>query len=341
MFHELLVARIVEETPEANSIVFDVPPALVRQFEYRAGQFVTLELQVGGERLRRCYSLASSPDCEREHKITVKRTTGGRVSNWLNDCLRVGDVLSVMPPEGRFVMDGRDAPLLLFAGGSGITPVISILKSALTTTRRAATLVYANRNRSATIFAGELGRLQAAYPARLTVCHRFDDIDGPLDEATVRATVAGRPNASCFLCGPGPFMTLVQRGLGEAGIAPENVLVERFTIVPSGALPPTEEPVGRAAGPPEFVDVELRGQRRRIPYVAGKTLLQVARDAGLDAPYSCEEGFCGTCVSELLDGRVTMAVDDALSADEKRRGMILPCQSRPVTMRCSFRFVDT
>jgi len=341
MFHELSVARIVEESREAKSIVFDVPPSLARDLQYRAGQFVTLELQVEGERLRRCYSLASCPDCEREHKITVKRTAGGRVSNWLNDRLRVGDVLSVMPPEGRFVMDGRDAPLLLFAGGSGITPVISILKSALATTRRAVTLVYANRDRGATIFAEELGRLQQAYPGRLTVHHRLDDVDGPLDEAAVRAIAVRQPDASCFLCGPGPFMTLVERALGSAGIAPENVRVERFTIAPSGARPPAEEPAGTESARPEFVDVELRGERHRVPYVAGKTLLQVARDAGLDAPYSCEEGFCGCCASDLLEGRVTMAADDALTAQEKRRGMILACQSRPVTARCSFRFVDT
>jgi 3-ketosteroid 9alpha-monooxygenase subunit B len=342
MFHELSVARIVEETREARSIVFDVPPSLARELEYRAGQFVTLELEVGGERLRRCYSLASCPDCEGEHKITVKRTAGGRVSNWLNDRLRVGDVLSVMPPEGRFVMDGREAPLLLFAGGSGITPVISILKSALTTTRRDVTLVYANRDRDAAIFAGELERLEQAYPGRLTVHHRLDAVHGVLDEAAVQAIASRQPGASCFLCGPGPFMALVERALGAAGVAPENVRVERFTIAPSGARPPADDrPAEPTSAQPEFIDVELRGERHRVPYVAGKTLLEVARDAGLDAPYSCEEGFCGCCASDLLEGRVTMTADDALSAEEKRRGMILACQSRPITARCAFRFVDS
>lgn len=337
MFHELPVARIVEETPEAKSIVLGVPPGLAPELEYRAGQFVTLELELEGERLRRCYSLASSPDCESEHKITVKRTAGGRVSNWLNDHLRVGDVLSVMPPEGRFVLDDRAGPLLLFAGGSGITPVISILKSALTSTRRAATLVYANRDRRATIFAEELDRLQEAHPGRLVVHHRFDTVHGVIDEPAVRTIASKQKDASCFLCGPGPFMALVERALVAAGVPSEHVRVERFTLATPAASPAAVA----IEGQPEFIDVELRGERHRVPYTPGKTLLQIARDAGLDAPYSCEEGFCGCCASDLLEGRVTMAADDALSTEEKRRGMILACQSRPVTARCAFRFVDS
>lgn len=342
MFHELPVARIVEETDEAKSIVFDVPPTLAAEFAYRPGQFVTVEVECDGERLRRCYSLASCPDVEREHKVTVKRTRGGRVSNWLNDRLRPGDKLAVMRPEGRFVLDARDAPLLLFAGGSGITPVISILKSALTTTRRSATLLYANRDRGATIFAAELERLQHAHPGRLTVHHRLDEVHGLLDEPTVRVLAAAHPDASCWLCGPGPFMTLVERALVDSGIPPERVRVERFTIATPAATSPTSPmPAAAATEQPEFIDVELRGDKRRVPYVAGKTLLQVARDAGMDAPYSCEEGFCGCCASNLLEGKVVMTADDALTTEEKRRGMILACQSRPITARCSFRFVDS
>jgi 3-ketosteroid 9alpha-monooxygenase subunit B len=340
MFHDLPVARIVEETREAKSIVLDVPPSLAAEFAYRPGQFVTVEVECDGERLRRCYSLASCPDVEHEHKFTVKRTRDGRVSNWLNDRLRPGDKLRVMRPEGRFVLDARDAPLLLFAGGSGITPVISILKSALKTTRRPATLLYANRDRGATIFAAELERLQHAHPGRLTVHHRLDDVHGLLDEPTVRAIAAGQPDASCWLCGPGPFMALVERALVGAGIPAEHVRVERFTIATPAATSPAPPAQPSGAEQPEFIDVELRGEKRRIPYVAGKTLLQVARDAGMDAPYSCEEGFCGCCASDLLEGKVTMTADDALTAEEKRRGMILACQSRPVTARCTFRFVD-
>jgi 3-ketosteroid 9alpha-monooxygenase subunit B len=136
-------------------------------------------------------------------------------------------------------------------------------------------------------------------------------------------------------------MALVERALVGAGIPAERVRVERFTL----ATPAERPAVDASAAPgrveqPEFIDVELRGERHHVKYVPGKTLLQVARDAGLDAPYSCEEGFCGCCASDLLEGRVTMTADDALTAEEKKRGMILACQSRPVTARCAFRFVD-
>jgi len=359
MFHPVRVARIVEETADAKSIVLDVPPALAADFAYRAGQFVTVEVELGGERLRRCYSLASSPDCDGEHKVTVKRTRGGRVSNWLNDALRVGDVLSVLRPEGRFVLDGGTGPLVLFAGGSGITPVVSLLKTALGTTQRRVTLLYANRDAGSVIFAEELARLERAHPGRLRVVHRLDDAHGLLDEDAIRALVAEQRDASCYLCGPAPFMAVVEDALSVAGVPEDRVRVERFVFKPASLREPgSDNPLAssrgmftpHANGPappapdgaeiPDFVDVVLQGQQHRVPYVAGKTLLQTARDAGLDAPYSCEEGFCGCCASNLLEGRVVMAADDALSSEEKRRGMILACQSRPVTRLCVFRFAD-
>lgn len=338
MFHPVRVARIVEETADARSIVLDVPPALARDFTYRAGQFITVELEVGGQRLRRCYSLASSPDCDGEHKVTVKRVRGGPVSNWMNDSLRTGDVLSVLKPEGRFVLDAGEAPLVLFAAGSGITPVISIVKTALATTKRRVTLLYANRDARSVIFADELSRLERAHADRLRVVHRLDDAHGMLDEGAVRALASPQREASFFVCGPALFMALVERGLAAAGVPEDRVRVERFVFTPHSHDAAPAAPTG--AEIPGFVDVTLRGEQHRVPYAPGKTLLQTARDAGLDAPYSCEEGFCGCCASHLLEGRVVMAADDALSSEEKKKGMILACQSRPVTRRCAFRFAD-
>jgi 3-ketosteroid 9alpha-monooxygenase subunit B len=336
MFHPLRVARIVEETADAKSIVLDVPTALKADFAYRAGQFVTLEVELGGERLRRCYSLASSPDCDGEHKVTVKRTRGGKVSNWLNDTLRAGDLLSVLKPEGRFVLDAGGGPLVLLAGGSGITPVVSLVKTALATTPRRVTLLYANRDAGSVIFSKELERLAAAHPERLRIVHRWDDPHGMLDDDAVRALASEQPDAAFYLCGPAPFMSLVERSLAAAGVPEERVRVERFVFTPHAHDAPPPAPDG--AELPEFIDVILDGKQHHLPYVPGKTLLQTARDNGLNAPYSCEEGFCGCCASDLLEGRVVMAADDALSTEEKRRGMILACQSRPVTRRCTFRF---
>lgn len=340
MFHSVRVARLVRETPDATSIVLDVPAALAEEFRYRAGQFVTVEVVVGGERLRRSYSLASSPDCEREHKVTVKRVEGGRVSSWLNGSLREGDVLSVTRPEGRFVLDASDGPLVLFAGGSGITPVISLVKTALATTRRAVTLLYANRDERSVIFREELEALGRAHPSRVRLVQRLDTVHGLLAPADVRAIVAEAPGASYYLCGPAPFMALVEQALAAGGVPSARVHVERFVSPrdPSAAAPVPPSP--SCGEVPETVDVVLAGKRHTVPYAPGKTLLQAARDAGLDAPYSCEEGFCGCCASDLLEGKVVMAADDALGEEEKRKGMILACQSRPVTARCAFRFVE-
>jgi 3-ketosteroid 9alpha-monooxygenase subunit B len=335
-FHPLTVARIAEETFDAKSIVFDVPQVLQRVFRYEAGQFLTLEVDCEGGRLRRCYSLASSPSCEDEHKVTVKRVRGGRVSNWLHDNLRAGDVVSVLPPEGRFVLGRGEAPLLLFAGGSGITPVISILKTALATTKRTARLLYANRDARSIIFQGELEALAKKYPGRIEIAHRLDDVHGFVDAGAVRGVVGGR-DVDCYLCGPGPFMDTVEKALVDAGVERARVRVERF--VSQSDTPRTF--VADAAGDvPASIAVTLRGKKQEIPYERGKSLLRAALDAGLDAPYSCEEGFCGCCVAQLRVGAVEMAADDALTPEDKARGLVLTCQARPRTAECAIEYPE-
>src|SRR5690242_4635237 len=185
MFHPLSVAEVIEETHDAKSIVFAIPDALRQVFRYRAGQFLTLEVPWAGAILRRCYSLASSPQCDPAPKVTVKRVADGRVSNWLNDNVRKGDMLSVLPPEGRFVLTDTDAPLVLFAGGSGITPVISLIKTALATGSRPIALLYANRDARSIIFRHELEALSAKHPGRIFVDHHLDDEKGFVGEADV------------------------------------------------------------------------------------------------------------------------------------------------------------
>ncbi len=342
MFHSLRVASIIDETHDAKSIVFEIPAALAQAFAYRSGQFLTVRVVCGGAPLERCYSLASAPECEPVHKVTVKRVASGPVSSFLHERLKVGDRVEVKGPEGRFVLDRAEGPVLLFAGGSGITPVISILKTALKTTGRRVALLYANRSQTSVIFRDELDRLQSAYPGRLQVVFRFDDVHGQVDEAAVRSVVAGQRDASVFICGPAPFMGLVERAAVAGGASPDMLRIERFTLGGAAPAKPAEAgPQPAAEGTPEWIDVELRGSHHKVPYKKGQTLLQAARDAGLDAPYSCEEGFCGCCASDLLEGRVVMTADDALTEAEKKRGMVLACQSRPLTKRCSFRFVDS
>lgn len=340
-YHPLQVARIVQETADARSIVFAVPRQLKPLFEYQAGQFLTLEVEHEGATLRRCYSLASSPVCEDEHKVTVKRVQGGRVSNWLNDRLREGDTVSVLPPEGRFVLgaSSRQSPIYLFAGGSGITPVISIAKTALATTNRRVHLLYANRDDRSIIFASELEALEKRYPGRMSLAHRLDDVHGYVDAGAVRRVLSST-DVEAFLCGPAPFMSTVEKALFEAGVAPERVHFERF-ISPSDA--PKVAPAAPAANgavAPKEIAITLEGKRHLLPYDPSKSILRTALDAGLSAPYSCEEGFCGCCVAKLREGAVDMAADDALTPEEKARGFILTCQSKPKTATCAVEFLE-
>ncbi len=339
-FHPLKVARVIRETADSCSLVFEIPPALRDMFAYRAGQFLTLEVPYQGGLLRRCYSLASSPDTESEHKVTIKRVDGGRVSNWIHEHVKAGDTIQVQAPEGRFVMRCEAEHMVLFAGGSGITPVISIIKTALATTTRAIRLIYANRNADAVIFAAELAELTVRYSQRLRVTQRLDNVDGFFRIGDIGRLLEGRVDGEYFLCGPHGFMQTVETGLLAAGVSGERLHIERFVSpVDKQAETGAEENV-QTGDVPEHVRVELQGKAIDVPYVRGQTLLKAALAAGLDAPYSCEEGFCGSCTARLLDGQVEMQEDDALTAEEKKKGYVLACQARPTSRKCTIRFLD-
>jgi len=340
-WYTLKVARVVEETSDARSIELEVPAEHAAIFKYRAGQFVTLEVPLPTGAVRRCYSLCSSPqDDPGVYKVAVKRVTGGRASNWIVDRVRAGDTLRVLPPEGRFVLTMTERPLVLFAGGSGITPVISLLKTALVTSERKALLVYANRDGYSIIFNAELAAICRRFPDRVKVVHRLDDREGFVKEADVAKLIAGYEDGEPYLCGPAAFMDTVERGLVAAGVPADRIHVERFISL-ADPKPLENVPAPAAAESDEVsLAVTLRGVRHEVPYRAGQSILRAALDAGLDAPYSCEEGFCGTCCAQLLEGQVKMEADDALTSAEKKRGLVLACQSRPTTKKCAIQFVD-
>jgi 3-ketosteroid 9alpha-monooxygenase subunit B len=343
MFHPLRVAEVIAETDDAKSIVFTIPESLRQIFRYRAGQFLTLEVPWAGAPLRRCYSLASSPQCDTAPKVTVKRVKDGRISNWLNDRVCAGDTLAVLPPEGRFVLTDTEAPLVLFAGGSGITPVISLVKTALLTSSRKIVLLYANRDHRSIIFKRELDFLSGQHQGRLDIRHHLDVEQGFVTEADVGPLAElGGARGVFYICGPGPFMDTVEHGLLRAGVDPTLIRIERFISLPDpGAEPSAAASVPAAEGAlPSEIEIELRGQKHAVAYKEGLSILKAARDAGLDAPYSCEEGFCGCCAARLLEGRVHMAATDALTEEEKRRGLILTCQARPLTSRCKVRYEE-
>ncbi len=331
-YHCLRVARVIDETHDARSIVLEVPDALRDLFAYEAGQFLTFRFEVDGKKLVRCYSLASCPASEGEHKVTVKRIQDGRVSNWINDTLAAGHFVEVMRPAGLFTLRNRDHPVVLFGGGSGITPCISIVKTALATTERSVRLFYANRDEASVIFRAELEDLARRYPERFAVVHRYDAVQGFADAAAVREHAGADTAADFYVCGPGPFMDLVEATLRALGVAREHLFIERFGS-PVAAAPP--QAAGEAG---TTIHVTLYGRTHEVPCAPGDTVLVAARKAGLEPPFACEEGYCGCCMARVREGGVDMKANDCLDRGQLAEGWVLTCQGvpRPGALRVEY-----
>lgn len=346
--YRLQVAEVIEETADARSLVLHVPAELRERFRYKPGQFLSFRVPIAGKLLTRCYSMASSPDCDALPKVTVKRVEGGRVSNWINSEVAVGDWLEVLPPAGHFCLNESclntgDHPLLLFGGGSGITPVFSILKSALKTSQRRIKLIYANRDVASVIFKDELRQLAKAYPEQLEVVHVLDSLHGYLSAAEVRQLVRGHSGAEFFICGPAPFMNTVEGALLALGEAPARIHVERFVSPPDPDQLQAQQAEARAAAAGstcEALIIELDGQQHEVLCQPGDTVLQSCKAAGLDVPSSCEEGFCGACMCQVIEGTSQLARNDVLSAQELADGWTLACQSRPSGAVLRLKFPD-
>ena len=238
-YHPLTVVDVIDETADTRSFVFEIPPALEGVFAYAAGQFCTFRATIAGEPIIRCYSMSSSPDNGDPFTVTVKRVPGGVMSNWMNDALAAGDTIDVMPPAGLFVLRAAETPIVAFAGGSGITPVLSIVKTALVTTAREIALVYANRDSGSVIFADELKRLQEGSGGRLSIHHQLDSEKGFLDATACASLIGDRTQADFYVCGPAPFMEVVEAGLDRRGVDPGLRFIERFEM-PDEAPPSGE-----------------------------------------------------------------------------------------------------
>lgn len=326
-FHPLRVHRVVRETVDATSFVFEVPNDLQAAFAYDAGQFCNFRVVLDGQERQRCYSMSSSPAVDDELQVTVKRVPGGVVSNWMNDKVEPGDVLEVGVPTGLFRLGPGDGDVVAFGAGSGITPIFSILKAALATTARRVRLLYANRDRDSVIFSDALDALVAEHPDRLTVHHHHDVDHGFVGAETVRSLLDGVEEPEYLICGPGPFMDIVERTLLDTGVAADRIRIERFT--PDDPIPASEpDPVEDV---PSQVTVTRNGKVATGPHRAGTTLLQMARELGLSPPYSCESGNCATCMARLTEGEATMRTNNALTPDELDEGWVLTCQAIPTS----------
>ncbi|WP_119155838.1 2Fe-2S iron-sulfur cluster-binding protein [Caldimonas tepidiphila] len=338
-FHRLRVREVVRETHDASSLVFEVPDDLAKVFRYRPGQFLTLRLTVEGRELRRCYSMSSAPGLDEAPRVTVKRVAQGRGSNWICDRLGPGDTVELMPPAGVFTPHSFEGDFLLLAGGSGITPVFSILRSVLARGSGRVLLFYANRDERSVIFAAQLRELAATHPARLQVVHWLDSVQGVPTVAQLAELLRPWRDAQAFVCGPGPFMDAAATALQDAGVSDERVHVERFASLPDEEAPAAApEP---ASGPAEAqLEIRIGGEVHRLHCGGGQTLLDAARQAGVELPHSCEEGLCASCMCQVVEGSVHLRRNEALSDRDLARSWTLACQAVPTSAQLRIKFPE-
>jgi 3-ketosteroid 9alpha-monooxygenase subunit B len=325
VFQQATVTRIIKETADTRTYVL-APHE--QPFAYRAGQFCTFRVTVDGEELYRSYSMSSAPETDSELMTTVKRVAGGKVSNWIVDNVVEGDELTMTRAAGTFVLSPTSVPLLAFGGGSGVTPILSLTKSALATADRAVRILCADRDRASVIFEALIDELVERYPGRLSVERHIDAERGLLNPDAVTKFVGSDTDAECYVCGPEGFMAVVRSALPDRA----RVLVEDFDASPQVKATPTNVADGAGGGGAVgTVTIHLERKKVSVPQVAGETLLESARRAGLSPPFSCEAGNCGTCMARLTEGTATMRTNDVLEDDELADGYILTCQAVPDT----------
>lgn len=328
--HRLRVVEVIAETPDARSVVLAVPAELAEHYAYRPGQFLTLRLPgPEGVALARCYSLSSAPHEGNRLAVTVKRVDEGWGSNWICDNVTVGMELDTLPPAGTFTPRSLDDDLVLFAAGSGITPVISIIRAVLARGRGRLVLVYANRDERSVIFATELRGLAAEHPGRLLVLHWLESVQGQPAQSQLAELARPFTQHEFFLCGPLPFMDAAAHALRDLGVPRKRVHIERFVSLTDDPFDPPPAPV--VDGATSTVEVELDGERHTLAWPAGTKLLDLLRDKGLDAPFSCREGACSACACRITAGEVTMLRNDVLDQTDLDEGYVLACQAVAVS----------
>ena len=355
LFHDLRVRRIDPDTAEASIVTFDVPPELREVFGFTQGQYLTLRTTIDGQDLRRSYSICAGVD-DGELRVGVRKVKGGTFSNWINEHLAVGDSLSVMAPQGRFFVpievDARRHHVGI-AGGSGITPILSIMKTVLGREPGSRfTLIYGNRMLRSTMFKEELEDLKNKYMARLVLHHVFSDepTDNTLNMGLInrdklaeflRGVLPARSIDQVYVCGPFQMNDEAEAALLAGGVAEDRIHIERF-----GVATPSGQPVGAIVHEARPGDAEQAritlirdGMRREVEFRKDQpSILDAASAAGLEVPFSCTSGVCGTCRAKLLEGEVRMERNFALDKAEVAAGFVLTCQAHPLTERIVLSF---
>jgi ring-1,2-phenylacetyl-CoA epoxidase subunit PaaE len=352
-FHSLTVREVRRETPDCVSVAFTIPPSLIKHFSFKQGQSLTMRTMLNGEEIRRTYSICASP-LDKEWRVAIKKVEGGVFSTFANSILKEGDTLDVMPPVGTFNTELdpiNEKHYLAIAAGSGITPVLSLIKTTLATESRSSfTLIFGNRNRQSIIFSEALEGLKNKYMDRFNLIHVLsrEKTDTPLH--------AGRINAEkldalknlidyshihdFFICGPEEMIFCAKNYFEKSGIDPKKIHFELFTSPGQSKKSGTAFNKKEAPETASQVLLKIDGRTFEFPIMAGSdaSILDAALKAGADLPYACKGGMCCTCKAKLLEGKVEMDVHWGLEEDEIKKGYILTCQSHPKSEKVSIDF---
>ncbi|WP_298256026.1 1,2-phenylacetyl-CoA epoxidase subunit PaaE [Bradyrhizobium sp.] len=343
-FHRLAVKDLRRETRDAVSLTFAIPDELKDDYRFSPGQYLTLRTTMDGEEVRRSYSICSGPD-DGEMRIAVKKVDGGAFSSWAADELKSGDEIDVMTPTGRFGIAPAPETARIhvgFAAGSGITPILSIVKGVLAREPNSRFfLFYGNRSPDGMLFREALGQLKDRFIARFSVFHVISGeeqdvpiLHGRLDGEKVRVLLRSLVPAAnvdhVFICGPTGMSEEIEATCRDIGIADDRVHVERFVSGLGGK--PRPKAVAPASAPPKaFAALIIDGKRREVPVAEGEAVLDAALRAGVDLPFACKGGMCSTCRARLVEGEAKMDVNYSLEPWELEKGFVLTCQAKPVT----------
>lgn len=347
-FHSLQIKELKKETEDCVSISFLVPEELKDTFEFKQGQNLTVRKELKGQEFRRNYSICSSP-LDNELKVAIKKVDAGIFSTFANEELRAGDFLDVMPPTGEFYSELnplQQKSYVAFAAGSGITPILSIIKTTLLTEPKSnVTLVYGNRNKTSIIFKEELEALKDKFIDRFRIYHILsrEKMDTPINEGRIDAEkcellftklINIKTTNEFFLCGPEQMIFCVKDILAENDVRKDHIHFELFTIPGQKqvTLAGKQSPSGNIVGQTASISIKLDGASFdfELPY-NGQTILNAALELGADLPYACKGGVCTTCKAKLQEGKVEMDTNWGLEQDEVDKGFILTCQSHPLT----------
>ncbi|MDA9773548.1 ferredoxin--NADP reductase [Saprospiraceae bacterium] len=360
-FHDIKLKAVIDETAKAKSLVFDIPESLQDNYSYKAGQYLTLKFEIDGEEFRRSYSLSSAPS-ENQWRVCVKRVEGGKISNYVCDKLKAGDTISLMEPDGRFTFTSdpeNEGQYYLFAAGSGITPILAIAKEILETEPLSSVfLLYGNTSENEVIYKNEIENMITKYDGQFFMKHAYSDMvqkksllgsifkktsidlpyfPGQIAKDTIKKFFSAFPmrnpqKASAYICGPGSMNENTKDLLVRNSMLKKQVFFESFGTADSGAK------AGQEAGAESDVIVELLGEEIPLKIDASVTVLDALLDAGYDPPHSCSSGACSSCISKLVEGKVTMDVTHALDEDDIEDGYILTCQARVATANVRIKY---